>query len=158
MNKNDALKAMIELNKKYVGWYMFVESDTMPGKGIRHAFPKAFTSTEYVEKLLVLLKGNPESFFAISLSQLHKPNPDYFIYYTSGGTTMYKTIVQVLCGASLDRSSRIKIDNFLLNQSNRTMIERFRESGTRYPADMVRTMHKKNAIVHEKDPVFVVTE
>lgn len=158
MNSNDVISAVKALNEEYVGWYMFVESNTMPGKGIRHAFPKAFTPTKYVDRLLNILEGNEKSLYMVSLSDIDKSKPDYFVYYTDGITTMHKTLVQAICGESLDRSGRLKLNDFLLNQSNKMMTEKFRESETRYPADMVRTKNRKNAIVHEKDPVFVIAE
>ncbi|MDQ5901585.1 MAG: hypothetical protein QG580_300 [Patescibacteria group bacterium] len=158
MNQNDALKAVKALNEEYVGWYMFVESNTIPGKGIRHAFPKAFTPTEYVDQLLAIIEENDKYFYMVSSSDIDKSKPDYFIYYTDGVVTMYKTLVQALCGESLDRSGRLKLDYFLLNHSNNELAEKFREVQTRYPAEMVRTKSRKNAIIHEKDPVFVIME
>lgn len=158
MNQNDALEAIKVLNKEYVGWYMFVESNTIPGKGIRHAFPKAFTPTEYVDQLLAIIEENDRYFYIVSLRDIDKSKTDYFIYYTDGVATMYKTLVQALCGESLDRAGRLKLDDFLLNQSNKALTEKLRESQTRYPAEMVRTKSRKNAIIHEKDPVFVIRE
>lgn len=149
------------INKKYVGWYMFVENNTLPGEGIRHAFPKAYTVSDCIDELIKIIKENQEFLHMERVEDKNGFGYNYFIYHTPGNTLVFKTLIQALCERSFDRRGKLIANDFMLDRANRLMVEKFKDADIRYPSGMFRMNNKGNSRgvpIHETEPAFVVHE
>lgn len=139
---------------------MFIVNGTLPGRGIHHAFSKSKITADAVEKIVGFLKENLCSFHLVKFQDEYRNEPDYFVYQTDGGTTRYKTLVQAICGKSLDHEGAKTISRFLLSQTNLGESEKYAESEIRYPSYLFRIDHTGNGRVkiHVTEPAFIIGE